>query len=254
MNNSEYKISVIMPALNEENNIKEAIVNVIVAFNKQNIKGEIVVINDGSTDSTKDIALSLIQQYPFIKIVEHRMPYGVGASFWEGVQKASGEIVVFIPGDGENDAYETLQYIELLEHTDLVIPYVYNTGVRPLSRRILSKLYKSILNITFGTELKYLNGTVMYRKLILNNINLKSTGFFFQAELVVKCIKNGYLYAEVPYAIQKRVYGDSKAVTFKSLLKICMDYLRIVLELYTKKKYDIEKSSVTALKKYTNNN
>ena len=107
--------------------------------------------------------------------------------------------------------------------------------------------------MTFGTEIKYLNGTVMYRKIILNNVKLKSTGFFFQAELVVKCIKNGYLYAEVPYAIKKRVYGDSKAVTFKSLVKICIDYLRIVLELYTTRKYTIEKGSITALKQYNNN-
>ncbi|MBF0171555.1 MAG: glycosyltransferase family 2 protein [Nitrospinae bacterium] len=253
MNNSDYKISVIMPALNEENNIEDAVNNVVGAFKKKGVNGEIVVINDGSSDNTENIVRALMQQHRFIKMIKHENPIGVGTSFWEGVQNASGEIVVFIPGDGENNAYETLQYIDILEHTDLVIPYVYNTNVRPLSRRILSKLYKNILNMTFGTEIKYLNGTVMYRKLILKNVKLKSTGFFFQAELVVKCIKNGYLYAEVPYFIKKRVYGDSKAVTFKSLLKICIDYLKIIIELYMKKKNDIEEGSVTASKRYINN-
>ena len=58
-----YKISVIMPALNEEQNISKAVVNVIKSFDRLDVHGEIVVVNDGSTDQTKEIVEELIEKY-----------------------------------------------------------------------------------------------------------------------------------------------------------------------------------------------
>lgn len=242
----EYEISMIMPALNEEENIKESIDNCVESLEALNINGEIIVVNDGSHDNTGQIVEDMMKQNPNIRIITNKFPNGVGTSFWKGVQSAKGEIVVFIPGDAENDSYETLKYIHLLEHTDLVIPYVYNKCARSLFRRILSKTYKYILNFSFGIEIKYLNGTVMYRKKILRNIKLHSTGFFFQAELIVKSLRSGYLYAEVPYKIKQRVFGDSKAVKFKSLMVIFKDYLHILIDNYIGKKSFIESGTATA--------
>lgn len=225
-------ISVIMPALNEEPNIQKAIENVVSAFERVGVGGEIVIVNDGSTDETQMRAQELAQKYPFIQIVAHTVPRGIGASFWEGVKIAHGDIVTMLPGDGENDGYEILRYLPLMEHVDVVVPYVYNRNRRSIQRRILSKLYKAIINLSFGMLLNYMNGTVMYRKRVLDTVILKSTGFFFQTELLIKCIRNGYLYAEVPCAIRARGNGLSKALSARSLMAVIRGYMSMIFAVY----------------------
>lgn len=239
-----------MPALNEEENIIEAVENVTKSFSQIGVSGEIVVINDGSADRTRSIVEGLIEKYSFIQLINHDEPKGVGASYWEGVWKSRGEIVTMIPGDAENDAYEILRYLPLLECVDMVIPFIYNPNVRSWKRRMISKFYKGIINLSFGMLLNYMNGSVMYRKCVLQNITLKSSGFFYQTELLIKSIKSGYLYAEVPCALQQRMSGKSKALTFKSLRKVTRGYLSTMAAVYVfdRKRKSIVPDSVTALR------
>lgn len=239
-----------MPALNEESNISKAVENVVEAFNRLNIHGEIVVVNDGSVDRTKEIVAELIEKYPFIQLICHDKPKGVGTSYWEGIWKSRGEIVTMLPGDAENDAYEILRYLPLMDHVDIVIPFIYNKNARTWKRKLISKFYKGIINISFGMLLNYMNGSVMYRKCVLQNITLKSSGFFYQTELLIKSIKNGYFYAEVPSALQKRLSGESKALTFKSLFKVIHGYLYTIgaIYLFDRKDRPIVSDSITALR------
>lgn len=244
------KISVIMPALNEENNITRAVENVRDCFEHYRISGEIVVVNDGSRDKTGEIAVSMSERHPFIKVLHHKEPHGIGASFWDGVMESCGEIVMMIPGDGENDACEMLRYLPLMDNVDMVIPFAYNKEVRSLRRRLLSAIYRGIINISFGMLLNYMNGTVMYRKCILRDIDLKSMGFFYQTELLIKCIRKGYLYAEVPYALRQRFEGRSKALTLKSILKVKMAYFTTLANVYLfdRTNKEISPESITAVR------
>jgi len=243
-------ISVIVPALNEANNIGRALDNILDAFTKINCKGEIIVVNDGSTDATEAVVRDLMVDLPIIKLLCHDTPKGIGGSFWHGVNESSGEYAVLISGDGENDCYEILRYLPVMDHVDIVIPFWYNTEVRSWQRRYLSKLYKGIINLTFGLLLNYMNGTVMYRKCVLKNLNLKSTGFFYQPELLIKAIKCGYLYAEVPCELKQRLDGKSKALNIKSLLQVVSGYISTVAAVYffNPEKKVIAPGSVTAMR------
>jgi len=227
-----YKISVIMPSLNEETNLSEAVHNVIDGFSMFGIKGQVIIVNDGSKDNTGNIAVELSREYGFVKVIHHDTPQGIGASFWDGVWNSDGEVVTMIPGDGENDAPETLRYLPLLDHVDIVIPYVFNKNVRSAARRLLSVTYRGIINMSFGMSLNYMNGTVMYRKCVLKDLTFRSKGFFYQTELLIKCIRKGYLYAEVPYALSQRTGGASKATSLKSLVKVTKAYISTLLDVY----------------------
>ena len=133
-------LSVIMPALNEEKNIAAAVSNSQKAFKDFNIEGEVIVVNDGSTDSTERIVKSIVQNNKHVRLIKHNSTKGIGASFWEGVDNARGDIIVMLPGDNENDPWEIFRYYRMLEHVDIVIPFVYNKRVRTLYRNILSYL------------------------------------------------------------------------------------------------------------------
>lgn len=226
-------ISIIMPALNEQNNIQDAVQNTLQAFDDFAIEGEIIVVNDGSTDSTEDLVKAVIEDDKRVSILTHAQPKGIGTSFWDGIDRAKGEIVAMFPGDNENDPWESLRYYRLLEHVDMVIPFVFNKDVRSLFRNALSFAYRFIINTTFLVYFNYTNGTVLYRKSILKELKHRSTGFFFQTDILVRTVKRGYLFAEVPYRLGARSHGTSKAVSFPSLLQVIRGYIRLVHDIYS---------------------
>jgi dolichol-phosphate mannosyltransferase len=225
-------LSVIMPALNEERNILPAIQSTLKAFGDLNIKGEIVVVNDGSTDHTEALIREMMAQDPRVQMLKHEKPEGIGKSFWDGVQDAPGNIVTMFPGDNENDPYEALRYIDLLQHVDIVVPFVCNRGSRGKFREFLSFLYRIIINLSFQMNLNYTNGTVLYRKSILDSMHLQSRGFLYQAEILVKMIRKGYLFAEVPCSLGKRTTGTSKAISFRSFINVVKGYFLLLLAIY----------------------
>ena len=245
------KVSVIMPALNEENDIHDAIQNVIESYKKLSLNGEIIIVNDGSTDATKRISESLVSQHSNIHLINHRKSEGIGKSYWDGVKASKGECVTWVPADGENDAYEILRYLSLMDHVDIIVPYVYNKETRSRKRRLLSKTYKAIINLSFGMILNYMNGTVIFRRSILEEINLRSGGFFFTTELLIKTIKKGYLYAEVPCGLNRRASGQSKALSLRSLYKVITGYTGMLFSVYFSgnKKTNLYNGSMTFKRK-----
>ena len=221
-----------MPALNEENGIHDAIQNVVESYKKLSLNGEIIIVNDGSTDATKRISESFVSQHTNVHLINHRKSQGIGKAYWDGVKVSKGECITWIPADGENDAFEILRYLSLMDHVDIIVPYVYNKETRSWKRRLLSKTYKAIINLSFGMILNYMNGTVIFRRSILEEIDLRSGGFFFQTELLIKTIKKGYLYAEVPYGLNIRASGQSKALSLSSLYKVISGYIGMLFSVY----------------------
>jgi glycosyltransferase involved in cell wall biosynthesis len=235
-------LSVIMPALNEEKSILEAIGDTLKAMDDFSIEGQIIIVNDGSTDKTGELVAEAMNGDNRITTIHHDTPKGIGASFWDGVDAATGAAVIMLPGDNENDPCEIFRYFDLLQHVDIVIPFLYNREVRPLFRNILSFIYRFIINTTFLVNINYTNGTVLYRKDVLLELNSRSTSFFFQTDILVRLVKEGYLFAEVPYKVRKRDGGKSKAITFPSLMQVIKGYFQLVKDVY--------RSGNSKLKKY----
>jgi len=250
-------ISVIMPALNEEKNIEDAINSTLEAFKVNNIDGEIIVINDGSKDKTREIVEAYQKKSNLIKLINHDKPMGIGYSFMDGVKLSDRDIVVMFPGDNENDPYDALSFYNLMNNVDILVPFIHNIEVRNRFRRLISSVYRFIINMSFGVNLNYTNGTVFYRRSILENVNIISAGFFYQAELLIKLIRKGYLFAEVPNFLSLRNTGKSKATTIRSLLNVMKNYLKLIVEIHFKRvesKKDYRKLNVNSISynKYVN--
>ena len=126
--------------------------------------------------------------------------------------------------------------------------------MRALFRNMLSYLYRFIINATFWVNFNYTNGTILYRKSILKELDYRSGSFFFQTDILIRTVKKGYLFAEVPYKIDLRKKGISKAVTFPSLLRVMRGYLRLVRDQYFRKNLKnnvtFTQDSLTALRRY----
>lgn len=251
-------IGIIMPSLNEQRNVADAVTNTLKAFDDFDIDGEVIVINDGSTDRTGEIVEKLREQDPRVRMLTHDSPQGIGASFWDGVDHSKATFVCMLPGDNENDPWEIMRYFHLLNHVDMVIPFVFNKGRRSPLRNALSFTFRLVINMTFLVNLNYTNGTVMYRKSILQQLDYRSRGFFFQTDILIRTTRNGYLYAEVPYSLGIRKGGVSKALTLPSLIQVAKGYGRLIKDVYTGKKPKngrrFAEDSLTAQRWSTNDN
>lgn len=230
-------LSVIVPGLNEEQNIRTAVEELITALRKAVLDWEVILINDGSTDSTGVIANELSQGDSRIRVLHHDKPMGIGYSFLEGIRASSKGVITWVPADGENDPNELLKYLPLTEHVDIVIPFVVNKEIRPLLRRVLSAFYLSIINMTFRTRFNYTNGNIIYRKKVFDSIMPRSNGFLVHAECLVKAIRSGFTFAEVPVTLEKRFEGDSKALLLNSFLSVCREFIMLFWEIQILKRF-----------------
>lgn len=227
----EKTITIIVPCYNEERNIIKTIRKIKKSKYYKKFKIEILIVDDGSTDNTLSIIKKL--QLKNIRFFSNKKNMGIGYSFFNYAKYSRNNYITLIPGDGENDLDQTLNYVNLLDSVDIIIPFIVNQKKqRTLVRTLLSRLYNFIVNFSFGVKLNYTNGTVIFNKNILENIKVSSNSFFYQTEFLISLIRQGYLYAEVPHFLNKRLLGKSKAVTIMSFIRVVLDFIKFFLKVH----------------------
>jgi glycosyltransferase involved in cell wall biosynthesis len=241
-------LSVIMPALNEAESIGSAIKETLEAFETLRIEGELIVVNDGSTDATQSVIDHYINLDPRVSVVRHDKPLGIGRSFWDGKNKATREVVVYYPGDNEMIASEMMSYLHLMSQTDVVVPFMADTKVRSKTRQVLSSIYAHVVTSLLNIQVSHTNGLILYRRSVLNDFHLSTDGFMFQTELLAKVIRTGYLYAQVPYYIKPRSAGESKALSYRSIrgiINLCRHLYCLTRDVRSLPQREIVKDSAT---------
>lgn len=238
-------LSVVVPALNEERDLKRTIDNLVQVLQEKVIDWEIILVNDGSSDNTKTLANQLALAERRITAIHHPKRCGLGACWKDGVRSAKKEAIVWFPGDGENDPHELVKYLFLLQYVDLVIPYITNPKVRPWYRRLLSRAFLWLINLSFGTMLAYITGNVLYRRQVFDVVKPESDGFFTLTECPVKAVHSGFTYAQVPVQLGQRMHGHSTILSLRSIATIINEYLRLLNSIYLRLGVtDIRKTSV----------
>jgi D-sedoheptulose 7-phosphate isomerase len=230
--NKQISVTVVVPALNEEKNLEDAVTSIIATLENRGMDWEIILVNDGSTDSTGEIAIELASKNPRIKVLHHERPMGIGYNFREGVAISSKDAVSLLPGDGEACPYQILKWLPLLEHVDIVNPFIVNKDMRSWDWRMLAALYLLITNLSFGTTFRCITGNVIYRRGVFGVVNPEANGFFHQTECLVKAVRAGFTFAEVPVRLRGRLRGESKALSFRSFRAVVLDFLRLFIAIH----------------------
>lgn len=216
-------ISIIIPAFNEEKSIIQVVKEV-----KNEIESksdyEIIIIDDQSKDNTFSLCKKYFKSDSKIFVHQNKKNLGFGGSFKRGLKLSSKNYCVVIPGDGEQDVKSIFAKIDLMYDYDFITFYPYDNK-RGFFRIFLSKKFTKICNFFFNLNLKYFNGTTIYKVNYLKKIEINSNGFFFNAEILIKLIKLKKKYKEIPLNTRLRKHGKSSAIKIKNFLEVLKDFI-----------------------------
>ncbi len=222
-------ITVIVPALNEEQHVADAVAEVEKALAGRFSDWEILLFDDGSTDRTGAIMDELAANEPRMRVVHNPTPRNLGGVYKQGVQMARFEYVVMVPGDNENPASALQAPFDAVGTADIVLPYPTNVTARSPLRNALSKSYTRLLNALFGLSVPYYNGTVVHRTRNVRNVRISTDSFAYQGEALVRLLREGKTFRAVGIRIVPRAGRRSKALRPKNVAGVVLTLSRLAL-------------------------
>jgi dolichol-phosphate mannosyltransferase len=231
MPTSNVTISLIVPALNEEAVVGSVLEEIHSEAANRCASFEIIAVDDGSSDSTGRIMEDFAARKPNVRVVHNSRNLGLGGSFRRALPEARFQYVMLLCGDGGLPGRSLPAIFERIGTADLVLPYMTNLRrIKSPSRYLVSRTYQNLLNLLFGFKIRYYNGLPVYRRSLLNAISIKSNGFGFQGEIIVKLLKSGCTYVEVGVegAEQK---GKSFAFRPRNIISVTRTLLRLIVEI-----------------------
>lgn len=227
------ELSIFFPFWNEEKNIKSVVEKAIVVAKKVAKKYEILMIDDGSTDKTAEIARKIEKKYPFTKLISHFPNRGYGSALKEGFSKSKFNLVVFNDGDGQFDFNEVTKLLDKIANNDIVI------GFREKRRdslvRHLLMLYLKIHDyVLFGFHYKDIDcGFKLFKKPAIEKIMpLRSEGAMITTEILAKANKYKLKIAQVGVFHYPRLYGNQSGANFRVLLRALHESFTLWQELH----------------------
>jgi len=225
-------ISIIIPTLNEKENINELVKRIRESLN--DINYEIIFVDDGSKDGTIEEIEKLKKEYKNIKLVERGYRKGLSSAFLDGVKYSNGKYVVLMDADLQHppELLKTM-YEKTLDGYDLVIASRYIKGGKienwNILREFISKTAIIIAYIFLPETLKVkdpLSGYFLIKKDLLNNFNV-SDPFSYKVLLDILVKVNYNKLIEIPYTFEERKHGKSKLGK-----KVIFSYLKQVFLLF----------------------
>ena len=207
-------LSIIVPIFNEEESINILFLEIKENIDK-NYKWELIFINDGSTDSSREVILKLCHSNPNILFFDSNINKGKSEALHKGFQECSGEIVITLDADLQDDPKEIINFIKKIkEGNDLVSGWKKNRK-DPISKTIPSKIYNSVLRFLFKIKLNDYNcGFKAYKKDVVKTLNLYGGLHRF---IPVLAKQNGFIISEIVVNHRERKYGESKYGTSRML-------------------------------------
>ena len=208
-------LSVVMPAFNEKDTIEEIIRRVRAVP----LRTQLVVVDDCSTDGTREILARLATEFGFTLLLQPRN-MGKGAALRRGFDAVTGDLVVIQDADLEYSPEEFPQLIELICEGRADVVY----GSRFLGRHRVflfthyagNRVLTLLTNILYNTMLTDMETCYkVMRTEVLRSMTLHSNGFGIEPELTAKIFKRGYRVYEVPITYDGRGYDEGKKITWR---------------------------------------
>ena len=221
------KLSVIVPVYNE----RETIRPILEIINSVPLTKEIVVVDDGSGDGTREILRREFGSREGFKLILHDKNYGKGRAIRSGLAAATGEAIVIQDADLEYDPMDFLPLLDALEKNGANVIYgsrfLKKKRVTPFWHRSVNWFLTFLTNTLFHSRLTDMETCYkMFRAPVIKDIGLVSDGFEIEAEMTLKLLKRGEGIAEMPISYKGRSFHEGKKIGWRDGVKAVWTLVR----------------------------
>jgi glycosyltransferase involved in cell wall biosynthesis len=225
-------ISAVLPAYNEEEVIAASVAAMVKTLESFSADYEVIVVNDGSRDRTAEILTQLGIENPRVRMVAHERNQGYGAAVWTGFISATKDLVFLTDGDKQFDVDELSLLLPMMEGADMVIGYRHKRADPPL--RLLNAWgWKLLVNGLFGYTARDIDCAFkLFRRRILDRVEVHSRGATLSAEFLIKARRLGYVIRERAVSHYPRAAGQATGAKPAVILRAFRElwHLRLTLE------------------------
>lgn len=196
--NTAHRLSVVLPAHNEEAAIAETIQSVVSVLDEWGLDFEVIVVNDGSKDRTQGIVEEIAVGDRRVRLLNHPVNQGYGAALVSGFEAVSGDktLVFFMDSDGQFDIRDLERFFALIEEYDAVLGYRIHrqdTWVRKLN----AWGWKMLVRLVFGLRVRDVDCAFkLYPAQFFRDHRLETRGAMINTEILYKFTRAGYTYTE----------------------------------------------------------
>lgn len=237
--NSPARVSVARPAYsiavmcyNEEGSLTEMVERTVRVLHELGKPFEILIIDDGSVDSSPRIAEALAEKHAEVRVLRHPTNVGIGQVLIDGYTKTSGEMTAILPADLQFAPEDLPRAFAALENHDVV-----NIGRPdrrdPAKRKALSWVDETLVFLMFGVRLKDIHWVKVYRRELLEKIcrDIRSTTPMVDTELLIKSHRAKARLLQIDLPHHPRRSGVSTAASLRGIVKTFSDLIRLRLAL-----------------------
>jgi glycosyltransferase involved in cell wall biosynthesis len=235
------ELSLFFPFWNEQENIETTVKNAIPILEKVAKNWEIIMVDDGSSDRTREIAEKLSKENNHLHVVSHKLNRGYGAALTSGFTHSKFKLIAFADGDGQFDVSEITKLLEKIDNADMVIGFRQKRRDRNLFKRLLLmnllKVWDFVLFRFYFRDIDC--GFKLFKKETIEKLlPLRSEGAMITTEILAKAKRKKLKIKEVGVTHYPRTLGHQTGANFPVVIRAILESLILWYDLH----YEGEKS------------
>ena len=218
-------LSVFFPVFNEEANLEVLITQALRIIPNLATKYELLIINDGSTDDSLQIAQKLSKKHKEVKVFTHQKNMGYGEVLKIGIKKSQYEWIFWTDSDLQFDLAELATFIQETGKNEAIIGY-RKKRVEGFGRLMNAGIFKFYINLLFRLHVRDIDCAFkLFRADLLKKLKLSSGSAFTSAEILYRLKKKGIKFKEIAVNHYPRLYGQATGANPKVIIKACYEAL-----------------------------
>ena len=235
------QVSLVAPCFNEQDNVEVLADRFLTCMIGAGIQAEIVFVDDGSLDSTREVIVKLANKNEMIRYEFHQQNQGIATAWSTGIMSSRGKYVCLIDSDLQNPPEEVLKLYQTIvrEQCDFVQGIRVPFHRQPLNRRVISRGFNLILNLVFQMNAKdNKSGFVLASKNCLQEVTKHDSSYHhFQSFISISAKSHGFTICEVETQFMNRLNGESylSGRTLNTMLVSIVDIYRARREFLQKR-------------------
>jgi glycosyltransferase involved in cell wall biosynthesis len=220
-------ISVFFPCYNEQENVGRTVEKALEVMQKLNADFEVIIVDDGSSDGTGQIADEIAGRDGRVKVVHHEGNLGYGAALQSGFKAATKELIFYTDGDGQFDMNEMPPLLALMEQYDIVSCYRLNRQ-DSIIRKINGWCWTRLVCLMFGLKIRDIDCAFkLYKRQIFDKLELSSTGALIDAEILARAARKGYRIIQKGVHHYPRTSGEQSGAKIRVVLRAFKELFKL---------------------------